>query len=46
MSLSKQRDEFISAERKKQAAAGGKDAGFDGAVSRALKVQVEKKGIK
>jgi Mg-chelatase subunit ChlD len=46
MSLSKQRDEFISGERKKQVAAGSKDAGFDVAVSRALKVQVEKKGIK
>jgi Mg-chelatase subunit ChlD len=46
MSLSKQRDEFIAAERKKLAAAGSKDAGFDAAVSRALKVQAEKKGIK
>ena len=46
MSLSKQRDEFISGERKKLAAAGSKDAGFDFAVSRALKTQVEKKGIK
>ena len=46
MSLSKQRDEFISGERKKQAASGSKEAGFDVAVSRALKTQVEKKGIK
>jgi hypothetical protein len=45
-SLSKQRDEFISGERKKLVAAGSKDAGFDVAVSRALKAQVEKKGIK
>ena len=46
MSLSKQRDEFISGERKKLVASGSKDAGFDVAVSRALKAQVEKKGIK
>ncbi|HEV8481961.1 MAG TPA: vWA domain-containing protein [Blastocatellia bacterium] len=46
MALSKQRDEFISGERKKQVAAGGKESGFDVAVSRALKTQVEKKGIK
>ena len=45
MKLSKQRDEFIAAERKKQALAG-KQSGFDTAVSAALKEQLARKGIK
>ncbi len=44
VSLSKQRDEFISAERKKQN--GVKENGFDAAVSAALKEQLARKGIK
>jgi hypothetical protein len=40
--LSKQRDEFIAAEKKKQ----GKENGFDTAVAQALKEQLLKKGIK
>jgi hypothetical protein len=40
--LSKQRDEFITAERKKQ----GKQSGFDAAVAQALKEQLARKGIK
>ena len=43
VSLSKQRDEYIAAERKKQA--GGQN-GFDSAVASALKDQMAKKGIK
>ena len=43
MSLSKQRAEYIEAERKKS---GGKDNGFDAAVSAALKEQLKRKGIK
>jgi len=43
MSLSKQRAEFIAAERKKT---GAKDNGFDVAVSAALKEQLKRKGIK
>jgi hypothetical protein len=45
MTLSKQRDECISNERKKNAAST-KQAGFDVAVARALKVQMAKKAIK
>jgi Mg-chelatase subunit ChlD len=45
MSLSKQRDEYISNQRKKQAAST-KQTGFDVAVARALKDQMAKKGIK
>lgn len=44
VSLSKQRDEYIAAERKKQN--GGKESGFDAAVSAALKAQLARKGIK
>ena len=43
-SLSKQRDEYITAERKKQN--GGRQSGFDAAVSAALKEQMARKGIK
>src|SRR5215217_3392784 len=43
LSLSKQRDEFISAEKKKN---GGKQNGFDAAVANALKEQMALKGIK
>ena len=43
VSLSKKRDEFIAAERKKTS--GGK-AGFDTAVATALKEQMSRKGIK
>ena len=43
MTLSKQRDEFITAERKKQA--GGKQSGFDVAVAEALKEQLARKGV-
>lgn len=43
MTLSKQRADFISAERKKR---GAKDSGFDTAVSAALKEQLKRKGIK
>ena len=43
VSLSKQRDEYIAAERKKQA--GGQN-GFDAAVASALKDQMSRKGIK
>lgn len=43
MTLSKQRADFITAERKKS---GGKDNGFDAAVSGALKEQLKRKGIK
>ena len=42
MSLSKQRAEFIAAERKK---IGAKDNGFDAAVSAALKEQLRRKGV-
>lgn len=42
LSLSKQRDEFVAAERKRQ----GKANGFDTAVAAALKEQLLKKGIK
>ena len=44
VTLSKQRDEFIATERKKQA--GGKQSGFDAAVAEALKEQLARKGIK
>ena len=44
VSLSKQRDEYVAAERKKQN--GGKASGFDAAVSAALKAQLARKGIK
>ena len=44
VSLSKQRDAFIAAERRK--AAGGARSGFDAAVSGALREQMKKKGIK
>lgn len=44
VSLSKQRDEFLAAERKKQSA--GKQTGFDVAVAAALKEQLARKGIK
>ena len=44
ITLSKQRDEFIAAERKKQT--GGKQGGFDAAVSAALKEQLSRKGIR
>ena len=43
VSLSKQRDEFLAAERKKESA--GKQ-GFDAAVSAALKEQLARKGLK
>ncbi len=42
LTLSKQRDDFIAAEQKKQ----GKTNGFDTAVSQALKEQLLRKGIK
>jgi len=42
LKLSKQRDEFIEAERKKQS---GKQDGFDVAVTAALKQQLARKGI-
>lgn len=45
LALSKQRNEFIAAERKKQEAAG-KQSGFDSAVASALKEQLARKGIK
>lgn len=44
LSLSKQRSEFIEAERKKQSA--GKQGGFDAAVASALKEQLARRGIK
>ncbi|HKE58079.1 MAG TPA: vWA domain-containing protein [Pyrinomonadaceae bacterium] len=44
VSLSKQRDEFIAAERKKLNR--GKESGFDAAVASALKEQLSRKGIK
>ena len=44
VSLSKQRDEFIAAERRKQN--GGKETGFDAAVATALKEQLSRKVIK
>lgn len=44
VSLSKQRDEFIAAERRKQN--GGKETGFDAAVAAALKEQLSRKAIK
>jgi Mg-chelatase subunit ChlD len=43
VSLSKQRDEFLTAERKKSA---GGQTGFDSAVASALKEQMARKGIK
>ena len=43
VTLSKQRDEFIAAERKKLN--GGKENGFDAAVASALKEQMARKGI-
>jgi Mg-chelatase subunit ChlD len=43
MTLSKQRVEFIEAQRKKL---GAKEGGFDSAVSSALKEQLKRKGIK
>jgi hypothetical protein len=42
LSLSKQRDEYVAAERKKQ----GKANGFDTAVSQALREQLLRKGIR
>ena len=42
LTLSKQRDEFIAAERKKQ----GKSNGFDTAVAQALREQLSRRGIK
>ena len=44
VALSKQRDEFIAAERKKLPA--GKQGGFDSAVAAALRDQLARKGIK
>ncbi|MCA1849713.1 MAG: VWA domain-containing protein, partial [Acidobacteria bacterium] len=44
VSLSKQRDEFIAAERRKLSA--GKQTGFDAAVAAALKEQLARKGIR
>jgi Mg-chelatase subunit ChlD len=44
VSLSKQREEFIAAERRKEN--GGKKTGFDAAVATALKEQLSRKGIK
>lgn len=44
VSLSKQREEFVATERKKQN--GGKQTGFDAAVATALKEQLSRKGIK
>ena len=44
VALSRQREEFIARERKKQN--GGKQSGFDGAVATALKEQLSRKGIK
>jgi hypothetical protein len=44
VALSKQRDEFMAAERKKLPA--GKQGGFDSAVAAALKDQLARKGIK
>ncbi len=41
VALSKQRDEFIAAERKKQG--GSKQSGFDSAVGAALKEQISRK---
>ncbi|HWS54897.1 MAG TPA: VWA domain-containing protein [Pyrinomonadaceae bacterium] len=43
VTLSRQRDEFINAERRK---AGGNKVGFDAAVAAALKEQMAKKGIR
>ena len=43
VSLNKQRDAYINAERKKQS---GTQTGFDAAVATALKAQMAKKGIK
>ncbi len=43
VSLSRQRDEFIAAERKKS---GKRQTGFDAAVAAALKEQLSRKGIK
>ncbi|MBV9923782.1 MAG: VWA domain-containing protein [Acidobacteria bacterium] len=43
VSLKKQRDDYIAAERKKQA---GPQTGFDAAIASALKAQMAKKGIK
>ena len=44
VTLSKQREDFIAAERAKQN--GGKQSGFDAAVAQALKEQLARKGIK
>jgi len=44
LALSKQREEFIATERRKQN--GGKQSGFDAAVATALKEQLLRKGIK
>ena len=43
VSLKKQRDDYIAAERKKHS---GSQTGFDAAVAAALKAQMAKKGIK
>jgi hypothetical protein len=42
LTLSKQRDEFLAAEKKK----ANKQDGFDAAVARALKEQLVKKGVR
>jgi Mg-chelatase subunit ChlD len=44
VTLAKQRDEFIAAERRKQG--GDKQSGFDAAVATALKEQLSRKGIR
>jgi Mg-chelatase subunit ChlD len=44
VTLSKQRDEFIAAERRKQR--GDKQSGFDAAVATALKEQLSSKGLR
>src|SRR5712691_5379114 len=44
VTLAKQRDEFIAAERRKQT--GGKQSGFDAAVATALKEQLSREGIR
>ena len=46
LALSKKRDAYLIAERKKRAAATGKKTGFDTAVAETIKKQTEKRGIK
>ena len=46
VSLSKQRDGFLAAERKKRAGTKGTQQGFDTAVAAALKEQMARKGIR